>query len=249
MSEIRVTDIKGEDGSAAVNFSKGINVNSGVITATTFVGNLTGNPTGSGANLTNLPAANITGTLPAIDGSNLTGITESVLQIREYVNRTFETQSFTSNNELATQLEGHITPTSASSKIRITLCAFFHPSVQPNCSTQIKKSTDGGSNWGSVDGTVLSSESVSRATGHVPSLWGAGRNWSENQMSVCTIVDSPNTTSQLYYRPFFIAGDNGTLQTNYNYNTSNTGNAYCKLVSVLRLEEIKGSTITLTNVT
>ena len=38
----------------------------GVTTATTF--------SGSGASLTNLPAANITGTLPAIDGSNLTGI-------------------------------------------------------------------------------------------------------------------------------------------------------------------------------
>ena len=39
-------------------------------TATTFFGNLTGNPTGSGANLTNLPAANITGTLPAISVAN-----------------------------------------------------------------------------------------------------------------------------------------------------------------------------------
>ena len=29
---------------------------------------------GSGASLTNLPAANLTGTLPAIDGSNLTGV-------------------------------------------------------------------------------------------------------------------------------------------------------------------------------
>ena len=46
----------------------------GVVTATTFVGALTGNPTGSGANLTNLPAANLTGTLPAISGVNLTGI-------------------------------------------------------------------------------------------------------------------------------------------------------------------------------
>jgi len=52
----------------------GPQVISGVVTATTFVGNLTGNPTGSGANLTNLPAANITGTLPAISGANLTGI-------------------------------------------------------------------------------------------------------------------------------------------------------------------------------
>ena len=38
----------------------------GVITATSFVG--------SGANLTNLPAANLTGTLPAISGANLTNI-------------------------------------------------------------------------------------------------------------------------------------------------------------------------------
>jgi len=48
--------------------------NAGIITATTFVGNLTGNPTGSGANLTNLPAANLTGTLPAISGANLTNL-------------------------------------------------------------------------------------------------------------------------------------------------------------------------------
>ena len=58
------------------------NITSGVVTATKFVGpiegnvtgDVTGDITGSGANLTNLPAANITGTLPAIDGSNLTGI-------------------------------------------------------------------------------------------------------------------------------------------------------------------------------
>ena len=42
----------------------------GVVTATTF--------SGSGANLTNLPAANLTGTLPAIDGSSLTGIAVGV---------------------------------------------------------------------------------------------------------------------------------------------------------------------------
>ena len=40
---------------------------SGIVTATSF--------SGSGANLTSLPAANLTGTLPTIDGSSLTGIT------------------------------------------------------------------------------------------------------------------------------------------------------------------------------
>ena len=39
----------------------------GVTTATTYAG--------SGANLTNLPAANVTGTLPAISGANLTNLT------------------------------------------------------------------------------------------------------------------------------------------------------------------------------
>ena len=38
----------------------------GVITATSF--------SGSGANLTSIPAAQLTGSLPAIDGSNLTGL-------------------------------------------------------------------------------------------------------------------------------------------------------------------------------
>ena len=65
MSEIRVENIIGETGTDAVKFTKGINV-TGVTTATTF--------SGSGASLTNLPAANLTGTLPAISGANLTGI-------------------------------------------------------------------------------------------------------------------------------------------------------------------------------
>ena len=63
----------------------------GITTATTFVGNLTGNPTGSGANLTALPAGQLTGTvadaristltasklsgaLPAISALNLTNV-------------------------------------------------------------------------------------------------------------------------------------------------------------------------------
>ena len=49
------------------------NANStGVVTATTF--------SGSGASLTNLPAANLTGTLPAISGANLTGVLKNVVE-------------------------------------------------------------------------------------------------------------------------------------------------------------------------
>ena len=46
----------------------------GVVTATTFVGNLTGNPTGSAAWLTAIPGGQITGALAAVDGSALTGM-------------------------------------------------------------------------------------------------------------------------------------------------------------------------------
>ena len=66
MSEIRVNNVIADNGLDAVNFSKGINVSSGIITATTF--------SGSGASLTSLPAGNLTGTLPAISGANLTNV-------------------------------------------------------------------------------------------------------------------------------------------------------------------------------
>ena len=57
-------------GSAATISPDGDLFVTGVCTATTLAG--------SGANLTNLPAANLTGTLPAIDGSSLTGIAVGV---------------------------------------------------------------------------------------------------------------------------------------------------------------------------
>ena len=76
MSEIRVNNIIADNGLDAVNFAKGINVSSGIITATSF--------SGSGASLTSLPAANLTGTLPAISGANLTGITAGITQADIY---------------------------------------------------------------------------------------------------------------------------------------------------------------------
>ena len=48
----------------------------GTLTATTF--------NGSGASLTNLPAANLTGTLPAISGANLTGIAVTEAPVVDY---------------------------------------------------------------------------------------------------------------------------------------------------------------------
>ena len=79
----------------------------GIVTATSFAG--------SGANLTSLPAANLTGALPAISGANLTGITAKVVQcVTSYYSSQHSTTSSTLQNT------GHtlaITPTSNSNKI------------------------------------------------------------------------------------------------------------------------------------
>ena len=65
-SEIRVNKIENRSGLGTVTFADtGVDL-AGIVTATTF--------SGSGASLTNLPAANVTGTLPAISAANLTNV-------------------------------------------------------------------------------------------------------------------------------------------------------------------------------
>ena len=74
MSEIRANNIISETGLGAVGFSSGLTVgtgvtigaSSGIVTATKF--------SGDGSNLTGLPAGQLAGALPAIDGSSLTGV-------------------------------------------------------------------------------------------------------------------------------------------------------------------------------
>ena len=70
MSRIRTNLITNRMANGAPTVCNGL-VISGVTTSTTF--------SGSGASLTNLPAAQLTGTLPAIDGSNLTNITSTTI--------------------------------------------------------------------------------------------------------------------------------------------------------------------------
>lgn len=65
MSRIRANQITNQSADGAPTVQNGL-VISGVTTSTTF--------SGSGASLTNIPAANLTGTLPAISGANLTSL-------------------------------------------------------------------------------------------------------------------------------------------------------------------------------
>ena len=88
MSKIKVDEISPQSSNtSSITLAANNDVTfTGGVTANTFAGsgssltslpaaNLTGTlPALSAANLTSIPAANLTGTLPAIDGSNLTGI-------------------------------------------------------------------------------------------------------------------------------------------------------------------------------
>ena len=65
MSRIRTNIITNRMANGAPTVSNGL-VISGITTSTTF--------SGSGASLTNIPSAQLTGALPALDGSNLTGL-------------------------------------------------------------------------------------------------------------------------------------------------------------------------------
>jgi len=67
MSEIRVNTIKSEDGASPVSFNKGITV-SGVATATSFSGNLTGDATGL-SGTPDITVRNITGVAATFSGA------------------------------------------------------------------------------------------------------------------------------------------------------------------------------------
>ena len=65
-SEIRVNKIINRSGLSTVTFSDDGAIVSGIVSATVY--------TGSGADLTNIPAGQLSGSLPAISGANLTGV-------------------------------------------------------------------------------------------------------------------------------------------------------------------------------
>ena len=86
----------------------GPQVISGVVTATTF--------SGSGANLTNLPAANLTGTLPAISGANLTSLPSQVT-----ISNNADDRVITGGS--GTNLNGESTMTYTSSLLKLATAA------------------------------------------------------------------------------------------------------------------------------
>ena len=149
MSIIRADSIKNRSGAGAPDFPNGITV-TGIVTATTLQSSLAGEFTagslkvgsniqagnagvvtatsfsGSGASLTSLPAAQLTGTLPAISGANLTGITQAVKKIyskrdgaRHAVTNQVQNNAYTSMWNWINMVQT-ITPQSNTSQFHIT---------------------------------------------------------------------------------------------------------------------------------
>ena len=129
MSRLRANQITNQSADGAPTVQNGLVV-TGVCTATTF--------SGSGASLTSLPAANLTGTLPAIDGSNLTGVsgfgTALSNDTSSLLNLIFKTpEAFTIGSGTSIRIESDNTSGNTAftrlGKINVSTGATFHVSA------------------------------------------------------------------------------------------------------------------------
>ena len=114
MSTIRADSLKDRAGVGAPTAPNGMNV-TGVCTATTF--------SGSGASLTSLPSAQLTGALPAISGANLTCLAAGgkVLQVVQRYDSTFTRTANNTSTYGGTAHYVQITPQAAGSKILVNI--------------------------------------------------------------------------------------------------------------------------------
>ena len=199
MSIIRADSIKNRAGDGAPDFPNGITItgivtattlnsvsnnidvddfisvgnnihlgNAGVCTATTFSGsgasltslpaaNLTGTAAAiNGSNITNLTAANLTGALPAISGANLTGVDASQIVKWNYsVSSTGYSISNTGSFTDFTAWNVNITPESTSNRIMLIcgthLESRFVGTGGSGTVIQWMVSTDGGNSYAAAD--------------------------------------------------------------------------------------------------
>ena len=165
-----------------VTVTGNISTPGGLVTASSF--------SGDASSLTGIPAANLTGTLPAIDGSNLTGIiTGKVLQM-QYTNadtRASYSAPNTNTPTVMTPLTTSITPTSASSKILIMISMFVEGPQDViyklyRGGTVIGRNSSSTSRW---SGTAVNNYDIDNA--NTPF------------MVTFNYVDSPATTSAISY--------------------------------------------------
>jgi len=166
-----------------------------------------------------LPAASLTGALPAISGANLTGVSGGkVLQAVTTSNNTHISQS---NNTEYTQLTTSITPSATTSKIlvMVTLGAVSH-STTLDSGYIIARDISGGATSNLEVGTGGTRNVTFHGTHNTGTTHGTSAS--------CQLLDSPNTTSTIEYKVFGHI-NNGNFIINKR-GADNTTNAASRMV-------------------
>jgi len=179
MSIIRADSLKNRSGAGAPNAPNGMTV-TGVCTATTF--------SGSGASLTSLQSAQLTGALPAISGANLTNISAGkFLQIVQEYNSSFPRLQTNSTTFVASDFKVTITPTAANSKI---LVDFRFISNNNGHGQDMYMTLRRSINGGSFDEFTPAGSSLASGNKHLTRNYGSN---SRNEISSnMQILDSPS---------------------------------------------------------
>jgi len=183
----------------------------------------TGIAMGSGKTL---PASALTGTLPAIDGSNLTNLPAGgkILQVVQGTKTSAFTSSSTSWTTV-TGLSASITPSSTSSKI-LVMCSVPYSN---HSNTAFIRLTRGGT-------VLLQGDSAGSRT----RAMAASNDWgSEVNADVFsyTYLDSPATTSSITYYPQVKSDAGTTIGVNRTQQDNDNG-AYGRFCSTVTLMEI-----------
>ena len=198
MSEIRVTNIIGETGTDAVNFSKGINISSGIVTATSF--------SGSGANLTGITQTDPYAYSTWYNASDYTPAAEALaLPIWTESNG----EGYERLGTAPTYSSGAFTlPSTGYWRVSCTL-VYFHPTATGDSGAfSIRRSQDSGSSYNNVsnvgfringdtannnkkDGWTLSATvKISNASTNRLAVWGFGLNTSVGRFMGSSNADS-----------------------------------------------------------
>jgi len=181
-------------------------VNSATLTATgTVAANLF---SGSGASLTALQSAQLTGALPAIDGSALTGIS-SIGSIEKMVVQEYTAATSGSGGFSNTGLEVTITPASASNKILLLVTG----SCATNVNTLVVRFTEN-------NVAVALGDPAGSRTRVSFKVRGQHDNNHSATLSGSAIL-APNSTSALTYRVQMTTENNNSWYINRSVNDSN----------------------------
>jgi len=168
MSKLRANQIVNKAATGAPTAPNGLVV-TGVSTATTF--------SGSGANLTSLPSAQLTGALPAISGANLTGISSPLVayKAKEFLRQKYSF-SGSSFHEIETNFRISHTPAAVGNTI-ICHCQIYLV-ISENTYGGLTLVTDQGSN---SDEAMIGESSTSGAVQKGTILGGTYLNESQRQ--------------------------------------------------------------------